>query len=57
MSDADATLASDEATAEILAIPGALERIKRGSEQAREGLVIPLRELGDDAAEDLRSPR
>lgn len=57
MSDGGETRASEEATAEILAIPGALERIKRGSEQAREGLVIPLRELGDDAAEDFRPPR
>lgn len=38
-------LESLEETAEILATPGALESIKRGSEQAKKGLGIPLSEL------------
>ena len=38
-------LESLEETAEILAIPGALERIKRGEEQIRKGEVVRLEDL------------
>jgi len=38
-------LESIEETAEILAIPGALESIKRGTKQIREGKSVPLSEL------------
>ena len=38
-------LESIEETAEILAIPGALESIKRGEADVKAGRVIPLSEL------------
>ena len=39
-------LESIEETAEILAIPGARESIKRGERDAKRGIGIPLSELG-----------
>jgi prevent-host-death family protein len=38
-------LESLEETAEILAIPGALTRIRRGEEQIRKGEVVRLKDL------------
>ncbi len=38
-------LESLEETAEILAIPGALESIKKGTKQIKKGEFIPLSEL------------
>lgn len=36
----------ERATAELIAIPGALERAREGSAQARRGEVVTLEELG-----------
>jgi len=38
-------LESLEETAEILAIPGALKRIKKGEEQIRKGQFVSLKDL------------